>query len=165
MIRPLEKQDYKAVIDIVNHNWKTVYNGYINPYLIDEAGCIERENELEIEFDTGSLENYVMEADGKVVGLLSFGDTEDEDIKGAFEIWRVYIHPDYQSKGIGRLFMNFALKNAVEKGYKQSVIWAFKNNSRAINFYLKSGYVIDKEEYLGEYYKAVGVRLLKQLDK
>ncbi|MDO5409377.1 MAG: GNAT family N-acetyltransferase [Lachnospiraceae bacterium] len=53
-------------------------------------------------------------------------------------------------KGIGKKLLYFAEQQAKENGYKESIIWAFKENIRALSFYQKCGYSIDKEEYLGE---------------
>ncbi len=45
------------------------------------------------------------------------------------------------------LLFNFAEQKAEEQGYKEIVLWAFKNNHHAVSFYQKRGYSIDKEEY------------------
>ncbi|EET58865.1 acetyltransferase, GNAT family [Marvinbryantia formatexigens DSM 14469] len=163
MIRPLEKKDIKTVCNIVNDNWKNVYTGIVNPFLLSEEGCAERIRQLESDFSTHRLSEYVWEEDSNVEALLSIGDTIDTDITGAFEIWRVYVSAKFQGKGIGRLLLDFAQQKAKEQGYKRIVIWAFKDNYRAVSFYQKNGYCIDKEEYLGEPYFAIGVRLKKEI--
>lgn len=81
----------------------------------------------------------------------------------AFEIWRIYVAPQSQGKGIGKLLLNFAEEQAHRQGYSKIIIWAFKNNYRAVSFYQKNGYCIDKEEYLGKPYFAMGVRLEKDI--
>ena len=59
MIRPLAKKDYDIVIDIVNTNWKNVYSNYVNPLLLNEVGCKEREEELKQDFQSKRLSEYV----------------------------------------------------------------------------------------------------------
>ena len=163
MIRPLETNDYESAINIVNENWKSVYAGYVNPELLDDIGCQNRSIELQKDFFSCRLEEYVWEESKKIWALLSFGKTEDYDKPGAFEIWRVYVSKDAQGKSIGKCLLRFAEQKAKEKGYNEIIIWAFKNNYRAVNFYIKSGYQIDKEEYLGEQYRTFGVRLIKKI--
>ena len=163
MIRVLDEKGFDIVCKIVNDNWKTVYKGYVNEKLLDAKGCLDRKNRLKKDFLSHRLSNYVYEDNGQVIALLSAGDTADEDKKGAFEVWRIYILKEYQNKGIGSRLLEFAEKQAVECGYKESVIWAFKENKNAVSFYKKHGYVMDKEEYLGEQFSAYGIRFNKKL--
>lgn len=102
MIRRIEDKDYKTAINIVNENWKSVYAGYVNSYLLSDIGCQNRAAELQKDFFTCRLEEYVWEEDGHILALLSFGNTEDHDKPGAFEIWRVYVSKDAQGKGVGK---------------------------------------------------------------
>lgn len=163
MIRPLEEKDIEIVCGIVNENWKKVYAGYINPLLLNDDGCAKRICQLKSDFTTHRLSEYVWEEQNQVSAMLSFGNTADTDIAEAFEIWRIYVAAQFQKKGIGKSLLDFAEQQAKKQGYKNIVIWAFKDNSRAVSFYQKSGYYIDKEEYLGEPYFAVGVRLKKEI--
>ncbi|MDO5521905.1 MAG: GNAT family N-acetyltransferase [bacterium] len=163
MIRKLEVEDIETVCKIVNNNWIRVYQGYVNPVLIDENGCKEREIRLKKDFRSKRLSEYVWEEQGQVVAMLSIGETADTDRIGDFEVWRIYIDSEFQGKGIGSQMLNFAEETAKAKGYSNIVIWAFKNNIPAISFYNKHGYTIEKEEYLGETYQAYGVRLIKEI--
>ena len=163
MIRPLQEKDIEVVCGIVNDNWKNVYAGIVNQFLLSEDGCEERIRQLKFDFATERLSEYVWEENNRVSAMLSIGDTADTDMAETFEIWRIYVVPQFQKKGIGKLLLDFAQKKAKEQGYKRIVIWAFKDNHRAISFYQKNGYRIDKEEYLGEPYLATGVRLTKNI--
>lgn len=164
MLRPLTSDDYDAAIDIVNTNWKRTYSGYVSPLLLDENGYKERAERLRRDFRSKRLSEYVWEEHGKVLALLSIGDTADEDKKGAFEVWRVYVAPQAQGRSIGRQCLAFAEQEAKRQGYQEIIIWAFQENTKAVAFYQKNGYVIDKSEYLGEPYLAVGTRLIKRID-
>ncbi len=163
MIRPLEEKDFDIVCSIVNENWKNVYSVYINPLLLNRNGCEERTRQLKLDFTTHRLSEYVWEEQNQVLAMLSFGETADTDIANAFEIWRIYIAGQAQRKGIGKQLLDFAEQQAKQQGYRNIVIWAFKNNYRAISFYQKNGYCIDKEKYLGEPYLAIGTRLKKEI--
>lgn len=163
LIRMLTSEDYDTVCKIVNDNWREVYSGYVNPELLNDFGCSQREFDIKKDFITGRLSEYVLENEGKVVALLSFGNTEDEDKTGAFEIWRIYISKDEQGKGFGGKLISYAEQEARKNGYKEILIWAFKGNFRAISFYQKHGYKIGMEKDLGVPYKTIGVRLTKEL--
>lgn len=164
MIRALEEKDIEMVCSIVDENWNTVYKEYINPLLLDAAGCEKRKCELKADFISQRLLEYVWEEQNQVSAMLSIGDTVDTDKNGAFEIWRIYVAIKFQSKGIGNRLLDFAEQQAKIRGHKEIIIWAFKDNIHAISFYQMHGYHIDKEEYLGEMYQTIGVRLTKKLE-
>lgn len=164
MLRPLTDRDFDTAIDIVNTNWKKTYSNYVNPLLLDENGCKKRAEELRRDFQSKRLSEYVWEEQGQILALLSIGDTADIDKKGSFEIWRVYVAPQAQGHNIGSQCLVFAEQEAKKSGYQEIIIWAFQENTKAILFYQKNGYVIDKSEYLGEPYFTVGIRLIKRVD-
>lgn len=163
MIRLLKENDTEEICEIVNYNWKTVYSGYVNQKLLTEVGCLERKNRMKKDFFTGRLLNYVYECNGHAVGLLSMGDAGDSDKKGEFEIYRIYVSRNYKNRGIGTKLLQFAEEEAFKKSYKEIVIWAFKENTNAISFYIRNGYVIDKEDYLCEPYLADAIRFNKKI--
>ncbi|MCM1298017.1 MAG: GNAT family N-acetyltransferase [Firmicutes bacterium] len=163
MIRELEARDFNKVCEIVNINWQRVYNGYINPLLLNEEGCVKRLDSLIKDFKSHRFFEYVWEENGEAAAMISIGDTEDNDKKGAFEVWRLYVHPDFQGNGIGGKLIAFAEEQARLKRYPEIVIWAFRENHNAVKFYQKQGYEPDKEKFLDEPYFAWGVRLIKRL--
>lgn len=164
MIRPLIENDYDMVVDIININWKKTYSNYVSPLLLNEDGCKERADELRHDFQSKRLSEYVWEEQGQVLALLSIGDTADTDKKGAFEIWRIYVKLEMQGHNIGSQCLAFSEQEAQKRGYHEIIIWAFQKNTKAISFYQKNGYVIDKNEYLGKPYLTVGTRLIKKVN-
>ena len=163
MIRKLEEKDYTAAIELVNENWKSVYADFISPGVISDSGCRSRAEEILQEFSVHKWDEYIWEEDGEVLALLSFGNAEDEDKQGAFEVRRIYVLMEAQGRGIGKTLLRFAEKSAAEKGGNEIVLWAMKENLRAIGFYQKAGYRPEKEEYLGDKYRTFAVRMIKKL--
>lgn len=163
MIRAIEKRDSETVCGIVNENWRTVYSGYVDPVLLSREGCMRRSGELIRDFVLKRFSEYVYEENGEVLGMVSFGKTEESDLPESFEVWRLYVSCKAKQKGIGSRLLEFAEEKAVSFGYKTIIIWAFKENFRALSFYEKHGYHIDREEYLDEPYGAVGVRFIKKI--
>ncbi len=163
MIRSLCQEDWETVISIVNKSWQTLYTGYVAPSLVSEQGCQERAERMKRDFVQKRLSEYVWEENGQVLALLSIGDTADVDAPGAFELWHIYIDPAARGGGIGTKLLSIAEKQAREQGYTDMLIWAFRGNIRALTFYQKHGYRVDKEEYMGQPYETYGVRLSKKL--
>ena len=52
---------------------------------------------------------------------------------------------------------------ARQRGRRETLIWAFRENTGALRFYEKHGYQQDRAEYLGPPYLANGVRFLKYI--
>lgn len=67
------------------------------------------------------------------------GQTERDDLN-AMEIERVYIHPDYQGKGLGTRLVEFArqIANTQKKSYLWLGVW--EKNVRAIKLYEEIGF-------------------------
>ncbi len=162
-IRPLEAAGWSAAIEIVNGCWRSLYAGFVNPALLSGEGCREWATQLEREFRERRLEEYVWEGAGRILGLLSVGDTADPDRPGAFEIWRLYLAPEARGKGAGGLLLAHAEDLARQRGRRETLIWAFRENTGALRFYEKHGYQQDRAEYLGPPYLANGVRFLKYI--
>ena len=52
---------------------------------------------------------------------------------------------------------------ARQRGRREMLIWAFRENTGALRFYEKHGCRRDRTEYLGPPYLACGVRFLKDI--
>ena len=163
MIRALTEADFDFAADLVNDSWRAVYGDYVNPDLLSAEGCAERARSLKRDFAARRLEEYVWEGAGRILGLLSVGDTADPDRPGAFEIWRLYLAPEARGKGAGGLLLAHAEDLARQRGRRETLIWAFRENTGALRFYEKHGYQQDRAEYLGPPYLANGVRFLKYI--
>ncbi len=163
IIRSIQTEDFNEVCDIVNENWKTAFIGCVNPALLTDCECLERSKRLRADFVSKRLSEYVFEEDGRVLGMLSLGNTKDMDRASAFELWRIYIAKDVQHNRIGSKLLSFAEQEAHTRGFSEIIIWTFKENIPAIHFYTKHGYVLDKEAYLDAPYLSYAVRLIKPI--
>lgn len=70
---------------------------------------------------------WVAEADGEVAGYIAFRDGW---------IDHLFVHPDYQGRGLGPLLLDKALEDGTERQ-----LWTFQQNTRARAFYVKRGFV------------------------
>lgn len=95
-----------------------------NPNLVTDADCIE--------FITIRGKGWVCEIDGKIVGF-AIADLKENNI------WALFIHPEFEKKGIGKQLHNTMLDWYFSK--TQTTVWlstAF--NTRAETFYRKAGW-------------------------
>jgi len=71
-------------------------------------------------------EMWVAEEDGRVVGLAAVGDRK---------LGHLYVHPDYQNRGIGSQLLD-QVKALLPDGF---TLWTFPNNEGACRFYERHG--------------------------
>lgn len=81
--------------------------------------------------------------DGEIVGSI-----RAYEIEGICYIGRVFVHPDYQNKGIGRKLVN-SIEKHFDKCNKYS-LFTGKKSLKNIKLYTSLGYNIVKEEKINE---------------
>jgi ribosomal protein S18 acetylase RimI-like enzyme len=112
-------------------------------------------DKLTTELNNPESEFYFAIEGDTVIGYLKVNtgnaQTEKKD-PNAFEIERIYVDQTYLGKKIGQLLFNKAIDLAVER--KSNYVWlgVWEENHRAIQFYLKNGFItFDKHVFmLGE---------------
>ncbi|MGB3869440.1 MAG: GNAT family N-acetyltransferase [Flavobacteriales bacterium] len=118
------------------------------------------ENDFSIDKITAELNNeasefYFAKLDKEVIGYLklNFGQSQTElKDDNAIEIERIYVLKELHGKKVGQILYDKAIE--IAKNKKADYVWlgVWEENSRAINFYKKNGFVeFDKHIFkLGE---------------
>ncbi len=81
---------------------------------------------------------FVAEKDGRIIGHAVLVPTEDEkdvDIT-------IFIHQDFQNRGIGQQLMKTAIDYSKKKGYRGMMLVTERTNKRAIHVYRKLGFEV-----------------------
>ncbi len=99
---------------------------------------------LTSELRDNNTEFYFASLDNKVIGYLKLNfeqsQTEPQDDK-AVEIERIYVLKDFHGKNVGQLLFDKAIQIATQKSADYVWLGVWEENSRAINFYKKNGFV------------------------
>ncbi len=90
------------------------------------------------------INNLYVFDDGLIKGFMQMDEAE---------ICKLYVDTFFQSQGIGKLLIEFAIKN-----FNANILWALEKNTRAISFYQRQGFSLtgkkkfedDTTEYLVE---------------
>ncbi len=65
--------------------------------------------------------DFVLEADGKIIGSIMYAKAKLKDEKGTekpvLTMGPICIHPDYQRKGYGKTLLEYTFEKAIELGY------------------------------------------------
>jgi diamine N-acetyltransferase len=115
------------------------------------------EEELSIEKLTAELNNtdsafYFAVYNANVIGYLklNFGESQTElKDKKAVEIERIYVLKEFQGQHIGQLLYDKAIQVARQKNAEYAWLGVWEENTKAINFYKKNGFIeFDKHIFL-----------------
>lgn len=99
---------------------------------------------LKMELTDNNTEFYFAELDGKVIGYLKVNVEESQTeikVKNALEIERIYVLKEFHGKKVGQILYDKAFDLAKEKNIENVWLGVWEQNSRAIRFYKKNGFV------------------------
>ncbi len=141
-------KDAYSIEYVAAHSWKETYTGYMpDDYLENRIQTIEQK----IERATNLLKNtntyYVAEVNNKVVGILHYKESQNDNYKDYGYLESIYVLRDYQGKGIGKDLFKIAIKGLIDMGYNKMYLECLQGND-TINFYKKyGGKIIDAVDF------------------
>lgn len=145
-IRKAEKKDI-GEITILHSMITEVYVPTIVPSICQFSDItITREEEEKVIQDMIEDPEYdlmIACIEDKIVGMLAVvTETYSDDLlKAPFStIEFIEVYPEYQSKGIGKAFLQEAEKIARAKGHQYLELQVWETNVNAINLYKKNGF-------------------------
>ncbi|WP_102262538.1 GNAT family N-acetyltransferase [Mesobacillus jeotgali] len=157
-IRNMQYVDTKQVQSIAKTTWNATYEGIIPLEVQNNFLKANYSDESMIQRIERSIV-YVAEVEGKVVGFANYSKVRDG---GKVELAAIYLHPEFQGKGIGTALIQQAVRDL--KGIIEIYINVEKDNKIGMNFYEAKGFEIVKEsdsEFDGHILKQV--RMVKKV--
>jgi ribosomal protein S18 acetylase RimI-like enzyme len=106
-IRTFKKEDLQDVKNLIHHTISTCYPSIYSPEVV--AFFINYHSEIEILRRASS---------GKVIVLVFDNHIRATGFLDGEELGGVYVHPDFQRKGFGKIIVEYLLKEAQEKAQK-----------------------------------------------
>jgi [ribosomal protein S18]-alanine N-acetyltransferase len=117
-IRPMSEEDLKFVLDTENRAYEFPWSETIFKDCLHVGYCC-----------------WVLESDGLVVahGVMSVA-------VGESHILNICVHPEYQSKGLGRMLLNHLLELALDHDVNMTFLEVRPTNFSAIKLYIDMGF-------------------------
>ncbi len=87
---------------------------------------------------------FFAELDGNIIGYLKLNKGKaqtEQKLENAIEIERLYVLAKFQGKKVGQMLMDKSLEIAKSKLFARIWLGVWENNSKAIRFYKKNGFV------------------------
>ncbi|HPH95732.1 MAG TPA: GNAT family N-acetyltransferase [Anaerolineaceae bacterium] len=147
-------EDIPAAATVRVKTWQAAYRGIVPDEFLDNLSIERNIARWQANFsvkDHFSL-FYVGENDaGEVVGFALGGAERDGDPEYHGEIGALYIFPEYQGKGLGRMLVQAFAAALVDEGFTDMLIWVLTDNHPSRRFYEAMGgqAVRQKEQEIG----------------
>jgi GNAT superfamily N-acetyltransferase len=129
--------------------WRTSYRGLVPDALLDGLDPTRWENGWRRGFESMDPTRvvHVAEIDGRIVGFAGAGRARAGAPPGYIgEVYAIYVRPERQGQGIGRVLLKAAAEGLVERGLVSIVIWTLFNNPQSRGFYESRGGVVIGEK-------------------
>ena len=155
LIKKMEtEEEIKGKAYVHWRSWSETYPGLISQQILDAQNTLERCVEAAFRWP----DHLLVAKDGdRVIGFVGYGH-RDEDPSDIGEVFALYVLAEFHGKDVGRQLMEAALEQPKE--YRQVRLWTLKENSRAIRFYQKCGFVPDGEEKVNARIAATEIRMV-----
>jgi len=141
-IKPVTIEDLPIIEKLGKLIWNHNFISLISQEQIDymfARGYTYEAMKKEIESNKVS---YIKLLDIKeLIGFGAYGATNNT---GEIQVYKLYIHPDHQYKGLVNNLLQYIENQAAQSHYKYLTLSVNKNNKAAISSYLKYGFAIEK---------------------
>jgi ribosomal protein S18 acetylase RimI-like enzyme len=144
-VRPAIPADAPQIARIHVESWRATYPGIVPQSILDGLS-VARRTELWSRrlLDPGETRTWVGERDGRIVGFVGTALPTDPLLApGTGEVESIYLLPAAQGLGLGRLLMETATGDLVDRGYSSAILWVLTANEQARGFYEATGWQAD----------------------
>lgn len=142
---------------------KVHYVTYIDTYkgLLPEAHLSnQKEEEYVKQHQSFNAACWVAIDNSEIVGVIMYGPSRDTDLEKSYEIYMIYVLPEYQGQSIGTQLLN-KVESEIKNKAAQVALWVVDSNLNTIHFYERQGYQFDGIEEEDEGFREQ--RMLKTL--
>lgn len=137
-VRDARPDDVPALARVHVASWHDTYRGIIPRSALPTYGRAVARFMRGPQRGTSLL--VVEDAHGEVFGYATAGPQRDRSLPFLGEVYELYLHPDSQGRGGGRLLLTSAIWRLVDRGLNPVLVWVLEQNS-ARRFYESLGAV------------------------
>lgn len=147
-VRRAKPDDVAAVAAIHVRSWQAAYSGILPEDVLAGLSVTEREESWRHLLTSNEHHwlNLVAEDDHSVVGLCAV-TTPSRDAgadERLAEVGALYIDPAHWREGVGSALLRAALEELEENAWSEVVLWVLPENHRALDFYARFDFRVEK---------------------
>jgi diamine N-acetyltransferase len=133
-----------AIRQLALHIWPTTYKEILSAeqlsYMLD---LLYSDNALQKQIASGH-EFIIVDENKVAIGFASYSSKSEEE-PFVYRLHKIYIDPDQQGKGIGKILLNYIINDVQSKNATHLELNVNRYN-KALHFYQKNGFEIIREE-------------------
>jgi GNAT superfamily N-acetyltransferase len=136
--------------------WKAAYQNMIPKEYLDGLTIEGWEEKYRSRFSkTEGYHVAVLTDADKIIGVMSFMKTRDTDLpNNCGEIVSIYVLQEYWHQGLGKMMLDWAVKELQKLGFTGCALWTLEDNLRAQRAYEHFGFERDgarqSQEFCGK---------------
>lgn len=149
VVRAAGPDDADAIAAVGARAWELTYRGIVPDVALDSWIAVNPAAWRDLLADVAADDpgrTWVADRGGTVIGYATTSPGKDTWLPpppGAGEVTNLYLDPDVIGTGVGSLLYRHAVADLAARGFDPLVVWAFRDNTRAVAFYGRMGLEID----------------------
>ena len=140
-LREATAEDAGLISSIIAQSWRGTYQHFIDPIYLARLPEEYWLPSMRTWLSSGRMYVQIAEADERALGCIIYGRGREEDHADWGEIVSLYLLPDAMGRGIGSELLTSAVYDLQADGYHRIYLWAIEENTRALRFYSRHGFV------------------------
>ena len=140
MIRVAKKADAPGIMSVQLEAWVEGYKHFMPESFLRSLAIDARITRWEELISSDQELVYVFEENGSIVGFTHFRTDVRADDSVVGEIERLYVHPEFWRKGIGKQLLEFSINEITNQGTRSISLWVAEENANARAFYEARGF-------------------------
>ena len=142
-IKIASSEDISTIQDIAYKTWPDTYKNILShEQLSYMLNMFYHKDVLQKQFEDNSFSFIISLTNNTSAGFAAYSLISSD---GQYKLHKLYILPEYQSKGIGKFMLDFILSDLKNKNAKRLTLNVNRKN-KAIPFYLSRNFKIIKKE-------------------
>ncbi|WP_027963829.1 GNAT family N-acetyltransferase [Halalkalibacillus halophilus] len=139
-IREARKEDAAQIVSVYDQTWQATYEPLLKEDDLQEVTSTEHRKIMwETVLQSSTHRVYVVDSEESgVVGFLSGGKERTENFNFDCEIYDIYIHPNHQRNGYGKMLVEAFVKDCYTNGNQSLLVWILTDNPFG-DFYVRLG--------------------------
>jgi ribosomal protein S18 acetylase RimI-like enzyme len=149
-IRRARLEDAAAIAAVHVRTWQAAYEHVFGADRLAGIDPAAREGAARRFATDADSDTFVAESEGRIVGFVSSGVSEDEGEER--ELFAIYVLPEAWGTSAAPGLMQAAVEAMRARGAADAILWVLEDNPRARRFYEREGWLADgtaESEYLG----------------
>ena len=137
VIRKAKETDARGIVEVNAYTWFTTYKGLMPDELLENRIKTIDDRVSKTANSIKEKDNAFVALDGyKVIGIMSYGKSRNENYPDSGEIYSIYILKDYQGLSLGKKLFMIGINELISKGYNSMILNVLDGND-TIKFYEK----------------------------